>query len=113
MPPPPIPQNRKTQLCVYFKDGRCTRGNLCNYAHGEHELIDRGRPPERPPPPVRHPPNNRFDVRSGPQARPPRDSRPSRSRSPRRLKKVAFARSETLQAIERHRPKRFLTQEMH
>lgn len=101
MPPPPIPQNRKTQLCVYFKDGRCTRGNACNYAHGEHELIDRGRPPERPPPPVRHPVNSRFDVRSGPQVRPPRDSRPSRSRSPRRLKKVAFARSETLVAIDR------------
>ena len=100
--PPPIPQNRKTQLCVYFKDGRCTRGNTCNYAHGEHELIDRGRaPPERPPPPVRHPVNNRFDVRSGTQARPPRDQRPSRSRSPRRLKKVAFARSETLVAIDR------------
>lgn len=103
MPPPPVPTNRKTQLCVYYKEGRCTRGTLCNYAHGEQELIDRGRaaPEGRPPPPVRHPVNNRFDVRSGPQARAPRDLRTSRSRSQRRLKKVAFARSELIAAIER------------
>ncbi|CAE7573723.1 unnamed protein product [Symbiodinium sp. CCMP2456] len=105
MPPPPVPANRKTQLCVYFKEGRCTRGTACNYAHGEHELVERGVPSRPPPPPreVRHPVGTRFDVRSGPQVhRPPRDMRPSsRSRSQRRIRKVVFAKSEAVGAVER------------
>ncbi|CAE7432876.1 unnamed protein product [Symbiodinium pilosum] len=107
MPPPPVPANRKTQLCVYFKEGRCTRGTSCNYAHGEHELVERERGvPSRPPPPpreVRHPTGSRFDVRSGPQVhRGPRDMRPpSRERSQRQLRKVVYAKSETVGVVER------------
>ncbi|CAJ1409772.1 unnamed protein product [Effrenium voratum] len=100
MPPPPVPQNRKTQLCVYFKEGRCTRGTGCNYAHGEHELIDRGR---AAPPPAPARPMNRFDVRPPPQVprhlRPPDRPRPDVSQ--RRLRKMVFARSETLEPVDR------------
>eukprot|EP00927_Polykrikos_kofoidii_P049230 TRINITY_DN4331_c0_g1_i5.p1 TRINITY_DN4331_c0_g1~~TRINITY_DN4331_c0_g1_i5.p1 ORF type:complete len:1022 (-),score=173.36 TRINITY_DN4331_c0_g1_i5:107-3094(-) len=35
---------RKTQLCVYWKEGRCTRGAVCSFAHGEDERG--GRVPE-------------------------------------------------------------------
>eukprot|EP00931_Biecheleriopsis_adriatica_P055381 TRINITY_DN3272_c0_g1_i5.p1 TRINITY_DN3272_c0_g1~~TRINITY_DN3272_c0_g1_i5.p1 ORF type:complete len:773 (+),score=131.25 TRINITY_DN3272_c0_g1_i5:168-2486(+) len=92
--------NRKTQLCVYYKEGRCTRGLQCNYAHGEHELRDnlpggggdmRGGDRARPAPPPRAP-GNRFEARP----RDPRDQRhgDERARSPRRIRKVNFAKSD-------------------
>ena len=28
----------KTKLCPNFDRGTCTRGRLCNFAHGQHEL---------------------------------------------------------------------------
>merc|ERR1719401_4157 len=34
------PLNRKTQICNYWKENRCTRGSLCAFAHGEHELVN-------------------------------------------------------------------------
>merc|ERR1740117_833451 len=30
--------NRKTQICMYWREGRCTRGTLCSFAHGDDEL---------------------------------------------------------------------------
>lgn len=55
-----VPSLRKTQICQYFIQNRCTRGSLCSFAHGEHELGTVGgaaRPPSggglsEPPPPV-------------------------------------------------------------
>ncbi|CAE8638979.1 unnamed protein product, partial [Polarella glacialis] len=83
---------------VYFKEGRCTRGVTCNYAHGDHELQSEPRGPEiRGRPPARAPgPAGRYDVRSG------RDSghRQERSRSARR-KGVSFAKSGALPGVER------------
>eukprot|EP00756_Hemistasia_phaeocysticola_P001807 Hpha_TRINITY_DN11253_c0_g1::TRINITY_DN11253_c0_g1_i1::g.167442::m.167442 len=28
----------KTQLCIFFQDGRCKKGNHCSFAHGVQEL---------------------------------------------------------------------------
>lgn len=41
MPPPG--SGRKTQICAYWKEGRCTRGSLCAFAHGDHELESEAR----------------------------------------------------------------------
>eukprot|EP00931_Biecheleriopsis_adriatica_P064265 TRINITY_DN39072_c0_g1_i1.p1 TRINITY_DN39072_c0_g1~~TRINITY_DN39072_c0_g1_i1.p1 ORF type:complete len:206 (-),score=21.13 TRINITY_DN39072_c0_g1_i1:37-654(-) len=30
---------RKTQLCTFFADGKCSRGARCGFAHGESELL--------------------------------------------------------------------------
>lgn len=111
MPPPPAPGNRKTQLCVYFKDGRCTRGNQCNYAHGEHELLRDGErgsggSPERYRRTLmsarneRPAPGGRVGRFEG--ARGPRDRAGSRSRSLRaRARKVNFAKPVPLEAVHR------------
>ena len=32
------PLNFKTRLCMMFQQGKCTRGALCGYAHGENDL---------------------------------------------------------------------------
>lgn len=32
--------NRKTQICIYWREGRCTRGVHCSFAHGEEELAN-------------------------------------------------------------------------
>merc|ERR1719336_2879012 len=44
-------KGRKTQICSYWKENRCSRGALCSYAHGEHELEPevRARVPAQPP----------------------------------------------------------------
>jgi hypothetical protein len=36
----------KTKMCQRFQEGRCTRGAVCNFAHGAHEL--RGGPQFQP-----------------------------------------------------------------
>lgn len=94
MPPPPavVPGNRKTQLCSYFKEGRCSRGNQCNYAHGENELSRGGPTPD---------PRTR-DPRSGHGNRTQRGSRSrSQRRQQRKVVPVAFSKSDTLAAVER------------
>lgn len=37
----------KSQLCQYFDKGACHRGELCDYAHGQHDLIEVKSPPQR------------------------------------------------------------------
>lgn len=45
-PPPPMQNNMgggggggfKTKICTYFEQGKCTRGDACTFAHGQHEL---------------------------------------------------------------------------
>lgn len=108
MPPPPAPGNRKTQLCVYFKEGRCTRGNQCHYAHGEQELLKdggRGISPERnrraamPARSERPAPVGRVGRFEG--VRVARDRAPAGSRSRSRAKKVNFAKPTPLEAVHR------------
>lgn len=36
--PAPAPIFRKTKLCKFYQEGRCSRGNACIYAHGNLEL---------------------------------------------------------------------------
>lgn len=38
--PPPLANHfYKTKLCRYYsRSGGCKQGNICNFAHGEHEL---------------------------------------------------------------------------
>merc|ERR1712187_847352 len=35
---PTTAKNYKTTLCLHFKNGTCTRGATCQFAHGVHEL---------------------------------------------------------------------------
>lgn len=50
-PPPAVrpgqqpPVVKKAQLCSFWQEGRCTRGSLCAYAHGENELHKEERTP--------------------------------------------------------------------
>jgi len=42
-PPPAVrpgqqPVGKKMQICSFWQEGRCTRGTLCAYAHGEQEM---------------------------------------------------------------------------
>eukprot|EP00746_Dinoflagellata_sp_MGD_P102377 gnl/MRDRNA2_/MRDRNA2_41873_c0_seq1.p1 gnl/MRDRNA2_/MRDRNA2_41873_c0~~gnl/MRDRNA2_/MRDRNA2_41873_c0_seq1.p1 ORF type:complete len:273 (+),score=55.54 gnl/MRDRNA2_/MRDRNA2_41873_c0_seq1:119-820(+) len=32
------PEAFKTRICTFFEQGKCTRGDACTFAHGEHEL---------------------------------------------------------------------------
>eukprot|EP00441_Pelagodinium_beii_P047342 CAMPEP_0197622080 /NCGR_PEP_ID=MMETSP1338-20131121/2476_1 /TAXON_ID=43686 ORGANISM="Pelagodinium beii, Strain RCC1491" /NCGR_SAMPLE_ID=MMETSP1338 /ASSEMBLY_ACC=CAM_ASM_000754 /LENGTH=800 /DNA_ID=CAMNT_0043191717 /DNA_START=91 /DNA_END=2493 /DNA_ORIENTATION=- len=95
MPPPPAvtPGNRKTQLCSYYKEGRCSRGTQCNYAHGEHELSDRGRGMNQAPRDMRPGYGNNRPGQE--RQRAPREQRIGEQR------KVVFAKSDTLPAVER------------
>jgi hypothetical protein len=36
--PPPGVSLRKTKPCYAFRDGRCSNGDACNFAHGDEEL---------------------------------------------------------------------------
>lgn len=49
--PPPQMQNGmsggggggfKTKICTFFQQGKCTRGDACTFAHGDHELSKGG-----------------------------------------------------------------------
>ena len=33
---------RKTEICRFWRNGECQRGDRCKYAHGEDELQQRG-----------------------------------------------------------------------
>mmetsp|Transcript_32369 Transcript_32369/g.81773 ORF Transcript_32369/g.81773 Transcript_32369/m.81773 type:complete len:844 (+) Transcript_32369:67-2598(+) len=93
---PKFVTNRKTQICVYWKDGRCTRGVSCSFAHGEEELLNSRAPPPRPvPEPVRPQPESRRTQRDR------TERRHSKSRSPRRPKPVTFSKRDTLAAVDR------------
>lgn len=85
--PPPLSSdpkfttNRKTQICVYWKEGRCTRGVTCSFAHGEDELGRAGREATR----------GKRDRSSG----------RARSKSRGRAKNLTFTKRESLVATER------------
>jgi len=87
--PPPSKDavNRKTQLCAYWKDGRCTRGRDCTYAHGDDELTK-----------DRHGRSSRQEFqdlhRKLMSEKKPEQRRRSRSRSRRPNKKVSFAKKD-------------------
>merc|ERR1719203_1119111 len=93
-PDPKFTVNRKTQICVYWKDGRCTRGTNCSFAHGEEELLNNLRAARAvPEPPVRP----KVDTRA---QRTPIGNR-LKSQSPKRGKPVNFSKRDTLQLVER------------
>lgn len=59
-PQQPQPQRDhlyKTRMCTLFLEGRCTRGDDCKFAHGQHEVRQYSAPPaaayqrQAPPPP--------------------------------------------------------------
>merc|ERR1719235_1591664 len=32
----------KTKICTFWEQGKCTRGDACTFAHGQHELSKGG-----------------------------------------------------------------------
>eukprot|EP00929_Paragymnodinium_shiwhaense_P049764 TRINITY_DN25092_c0_g1_i1.p1 TRINITY_DN25092_c0_g1~~TRINITY_DN25092_c0_g1_i1.p1 ORF type:complete len:332 (+),score=57.31 TRINITY_DN25092_c0_g1_i1:159-1154(+) len=43
VPPDPSAPGYKRKMCAHWERGTCTKGALCSFAHGEEDLIDKGR----------------------------------------------------------------------
>lgn len=80
--------NRKTQICMYWKEGRCTRGGTCSFAHGPDDLTNEQRMQ-----------NVTEQVRQKLETKMPVP--PTIPRSPRRVKPVTFLKKDALAAVEK------------
>lgn len=95
--------NRKTQICVYWREGRCTRGVHCSFAHGEEEIANEYRTRRVSMEDLRA---KRPDPLGAPGAGAPAPTNdPRRSRSKSRVvrtrppKVVGFTKKDTLPAV--------------
>jgi len=84
--------NRKTQICMYWKEQRCTRGASCSFAHGEEELLKD---------PVHRSMMEEMRRQREAREKAPLPSVRSKTRSPRRSKPVTFVKGGTLEAVNR------------